>query len=805
MLKINKITIENFRGIKSPVIIDFVKGVNCTSALIYGRNGTGKSSIVDAWEWLINSKIEYLTKEGVSERDYPHKLSDGDNVYINIDFTHPIINSTKAVFNKTRITTPNYSGEYNEFKRYTVYPNFLRYSDLQEFVCKTKGDKYKYIAKFFGLEKFTKNQSDIQASFTRISAQLLNLRKTLIENEQSITTIIKNQIVDELTVVSFINAIASKYEIDTITEFKETYKIKDALSEIIKSNPIATELAEWKSFQIRLNQFYPILKLVQECIEIEKVFQNLKEDEANITNLILIELYSTATETLLKIENNDICPVCDKIYDGDLIVHIAKKHKTLDELKKKKDDYVLKRSTLIKKLELINNKVTIIQSEKGDNVLKTFSLFFDDINLLELQIPDTILLLKTSLKDLTNLTLSSKAEVLKIDYLSDSELENKEIVNTKIKSLSEDEKSKSLAIDFGNLIQLIDAYTKYLKNEKKVNYLENIANNLGIVFSKLTEYIQTQIQNTFTAIQSDVIECYNYLEGTNQFLNNPQIKLVSGKDKAIELEIDFVNEKISPAYKFMSESQINSFGLAIFLSAVKYFNSGFKFIVLDDIVNSFDAFKRPKVAQLLASKFSNFQILMLTHDQVFFDTMQRHFPQWTRYKFASWDYTTGPRCSFSNNYIEEIQNLIDEDDAISAGQKLGRYLEMVFGIVAENLQTPMRYKLENIYTLSEFYEPLVKRFKDKLKVANKQHKVSILFSEFEQGTIFRNYCAHWKDEASQFTASEIEGIFNKWLEIEAEMYCTSCKSYCRLDKSDNIEYVRCNCGSLNLKEDDKFI
>lgn len=47
MLKINKITIENFRGIKSPVIIDFIKGRNATSALIYGRNGTGKSSIVD--------------------------------------------------------------------------------------------------------------------------------------------------------------------------------------------------------------------------------------------------------------------------------------------------------------------------------------------------------------------------------------------------------------------------------------------------------------------------------------------------------------------------------------------------------------------------------------------------------------------------------------------------------------------------------------------------------------------------------------------------------------------------------------
>ena len=56
-----------------------------------------------------------------------------------------------------------------------------------------------------------------------------------------------------------------------------------------------------------------------------------------------------------------------------------------------------------------------------------------------------------------------------------------------------------------------------------------------------------------------------------------------------------------------------------------------------------------------------------------------------RYKFSSWDYTTGPRCNFSNNYIEEIEKLIIDDDPIGAGQKLGRYLEMVFGIINENL------------------------------------------------------------------------------------------------------------------------
>lgn len=460
---------------------------------------------------------------------------------------------------------------------------------------------------------------------------------------------------------------------------------------------------------------------------------------------------------------------------------------------------------MIKKLELSSRKLAIIKSESNKKVLLTLNPFFNDIDFLTTEIPKSISVLKKKFNNLEALNISTKEDILKIDLISEKETEYKQLVIDKIKVLSADKNSKDLATNFYIIIQLITANSNFIKNYRKVGYLSNIITKLNLFFAKLTSFIQEQIQNTFTAIQTDLNFCYNFLESSNQILKNPEIKLVTGRDKAVELEIEFADEKVSPAYKFMSESQVNSFGLSIFLSAVKYFNNDFKFIILDDVVNSFDAFKRPKVSQLLARRFNDFQVLMLTHDQIFFDTVQRDFPQWNRYKFASWDYTTGPRCIFSNNYIEEIQELIDDDNPIGAGQKLGRYLEMVFGQVNQNLKTPIQYKLENVYTLSEFYNPLVKRFKDKLKLPNKKHIISNLFSEFEQGTIFRNYSVHYKNEATQFTSDEIDAVLKKWLEIEAQIYCDTCKSYCHLEKIDSVEYVKCNCGSLDLKDEIKFI
>jgi hypothetical protein len=350
-----------------------------------------------------------------------------------------------------------------------------------------------------------------------------------------------------------------------------------------------------------------------------------------------------------------------------------------------------------------------------------------------------------------------------------------------------------------------EAYNNYLVYSKQVDYLAMLKSNFDLLFNQLTSFIQNTIQTTFTCISADVVDYFNILEGSNPFIKNPQIKFIPGKDKAVELEIEIMSEKVTPAFKFLSESQVNSFGMAIFLAAVKHFNDQFKFIILDDVVHSFDSFKRSRFSQLLANKLDDFQVLILTHDQIFFDTLQRDFPSWNRYKFTSWDFAAGPRYRLAKNYSEEISEFLQEDNPLAAGQSLGRYLEWTFGVLNENLKTPMPYKLENVYTLSEFFEPLKARINKLLRQSIKQHKLVTLFDEFETGTIFRNYCVHWKNEASQFTTPEIEFIFNKWIETQQMIYCPSCKSFVKYESIDHTDYLRCNCGTINLMDERHYI
>jgi hypothetical protein len=805
MLKIKKITVENFRGLRLPVCIDFVKGNKPTSALIYGRNGTGKSSIVDAWEWLHNFSIENLNRGGVSLTDLPHKASAGINSYISVDFQHTSINNATATFNPKKITTPTTTGEYNEFKALSTYPNYLRYTDLNDFICnKRQAARYEYIAKYFGLEKFSLLQDTLQATLNRQTINLKSLQAAFGASGISINTITGLTMVDEATIVNFINTIAAKHKITAITTFKEAETVKIALQKIIQKNPVTKELTEWKAFQTRQNQFYPITTAKANCIALENLFTNLKQNEESIKQLILSSLYEQSIQVISKLEDKSKCPVCDKTFNGDLLQHITAKHNSLAALTKMKAEFDAKKSLLEKQFEGISRKIAAIEAESSSVVLAAFQTFFDELTTISSTLPSSIATLKKQLKDLITLSISNDKAIAKIDTIISNEATSKKFVSDKIAALSKDETTKTLAQDYTNISNIIDNFKSHSINKEKVTYLKTITGNLQTFFNSLTSYIQTEIQSTFTTISADVVDYFNVLENSNPDIKNPALKLITGKDKAVELEIEFVSEKITPAFKFLSESQVNSFGLAFFLAAVKRFNKDFKFFILDDVVNSFDSFKRPRVAKLIVSKFSDFQVLMITHDRIFFDTVQRNFPEWQRYKFTSWDYSTGPKFKPSKNYLEEIQSYIEDDNPITAGQTLGKYLEWIFGILCQNMETPIPYRVENIYTLSDYYNPLAKRFRDKIKLANKKHKLFDLLDEFETGTIYRNYCVHWKNEATQFTTEEIDTIFKKWVEIEQIIFCTSCKSFAHYENINNTNYVRCNCGTVNLLDEKHY-
>ena len=207
-------------------------------------------------------------------------------------------------------------------------------------------------------------------------------------------------------------------------------------------------------------------------------------------------------------------------------------------------------------------------------------------------------------------------------------------------------KTFATAVDLWNELETIETTLSILKSTYK---------DFSVIVENYIDSSIANVQKRFEIISDDVGKYFEILEQDTNGLKGAVLKLLPEEDRAVELQIDFHGDPIYPAYKYLSESQLNSFGLSVFLASAKYFNVNFRFIILDDIINSFDGYKRPRIVELLKTQLPDHQILLLTHDNVWHELLFESFPSSIKKRFVRWEYNHGPIDSEGYTPLEKIK------------------------------------------------------------------------------------------------------------------------------------------------------
>ena len=109
--------------------------------------------------------------------------------------------------------------------------------------------------------------------------------------------------------------------------------------------------------------------------------------------------------------------------------------------------------------------------------------------------------------------------------------------------------------------------------------------------------------------------------------------------KAISPVVEFNDKKIDGHQDFLNEARLTAIALSIFLAAVKLADADpanpdpLRLLVLDDVLIGLDLNNRLPLLELLRSEFPNHQIILLTHDLVWFEIAKEYTEDW-----ASWAY-----------------------------------------------------------------------------------------------------------------------------------------------------------------------
>jgi DNA repair exonuclease SbcCD ATPase subunit len=806
---IKQMTIGGFRGILAPLTLDFSKANSDRSMVIYGRNGTGKSSITDAWEWFHTEKILHLAREGAGPSSFPHKNAQNGETYVEIVFKDNALSTIRLDYNHDKITKPVSIGDIEKLRSLSPHPCHIRFEDLTRFVYLTKTDRYDALAQLMG---FTP-QVEIQKSFRRILRKLREDLNELANKHKEIEDQLKDHLelknLSSAQIQESLNRILERYKISPVSEKSEFQRAKENLAKLVDDDPISNELSSLHQLKKAIESIPYPEEPNSKIRSLAKAVEQFVKTERDVADMLLLDLYEKADEIILQLEMEGekvgVCPLCNQPYMGDLHAHISTELSALKQLKESRDNFLQSQKEVIDSLpkeKLLGERIEII--------LEEFAVFSEAYSLNEMR--EHIQELEASLTGTRKFVAAELGELgletvtlleANLRELNEvlSKLENKEsaiikMISNRIQILEEDTSRKNLVIDYYKLETGIKLWTRLEDSQQKISSLDDIADKFeGIV----DDYVQSSIYNVqkrFDVISQDVQKYFGLLESDTDGLGKPELKLLTDVDRAVELQVEFHGTLVYPAYRYLSESQLNSFGLSIFLASTKYFNDKFRFLILDDVINSFDGYKRPKVIELLKREFTEHQVLLLTHDSVWCDRLYSSFPNWIRQRIKRYEPNSGPFIEDAYAPIEIIEELIEDDEPVRAGRNLGPFLEQQLQELCEAFEALVKYNQKNEYTL----EPLMDRFRVRIKdKLTKNHPLYKAVEALQDESGFRNLCAHWKNPDIQLTLEEMKSVLEKWKFIAGLVRCQEKNCYQYVGYDGNSGFI-CPCGATHLEK-----
>lgn len=802
-IKIKNLRIKGIRGAKNNLELP----LNGRSILLYGDNGTGKSSISDALEWFYSNRVEHLSSNEIDLKDALRNatLSDDDNSEVAIDFVRKGLNATKSLYlkrGKFNVDVSNKSDEFNKYLNNSTEENLLlRYHYLRDFIDNTKGDKLKYLSDIIGFSEVTKKKDVLRKSYNSIrieiknqnfEAQIATQKEMLIEK---IGAAISRE--EDLIEVLDKKAVALKTDIE-IKTIEDIDKLLDHLKKGTNKK-LNQELA----FLEKVNSSIATLRKEIEFINTEydkyyQEFQKIANDVESILRTFLAELLKTGDKVLAKkYHSEESCPLCLQPKSiEDLRREIAGRLKEIHKSSEKKAVFDKAKESVaaitqerIKRLDVLLLENLI---EEGDH---------KELKLGVIALKEKIEYIQNAsmIKVTSGATVSDKNTIGL--WVSDFEFQSK--IADRIKEIKGILEKDNSAVVYSNISASKDAFLQIKLFEKQRKKLEGQRKSLELIYNEFIKIQKEGLENFISKFSKKINEFYQYMNPNEPF-QEIKIEIIGEDDElnGITIAYEYNGEWVSPPQKYFSESHLNCYGLSFFLASVEAFNEKNSFILLDDVISSFDTNHRKRFAELLFEKFSKYQIILLTHEYDWFKNFVSPMAKQKNWiiNTIKWSETKGTFLDEKPNELKKRIELAIADSKIdSLGNPLRIYLEHSLKQICYNLDVKVsfRYNDDNEKRMpDELINALKSRIKDKSE--SLKEKFPIIERVANSG-LFGNLVSH--DNPFDPKIGDLKAF---WSDIEALENIFQCNQEdCRKQRVSLMNYdtvakkVRCGCGFTN--------
>ena len=756
--RITGVTATAFRGVPGTLAINLKQG---QSLLVLGDNGTGKSTIADALEWYFTGRIAYLSHEGrgTALRNY----AASPDVATVVDVATAGSLGGRAALPDGPPSAPRSAGQRETF--------LLRGRTLAEFVDRSKAEKWRVIAEILGLESVDKLRLDLQRARNDLGRDLRKAQEAVKRGAEALAAALGtgNTRISCDRVVEAISRRCRDAGVDPPGSFAV---VIDPVWHAAQPAPGASVAAPLASLVAELRVVGPSSFSGGPVERWNREVSDLGRPDAHYIAML------TAAREVLRRSEDAMCPLCQQPIDlGSLRRMVVQ---SLTDLKEASDRLQSVRGDL----QGLTRDVDDAEQWRRERWKKAAGL--------GITFPDVPASPARSLREAIASYTAVAAQPLR-DYSEQLRAWDAVCADAVGRAMPAEGTSRDEFL--GEIAMIAQKARDWSNAVGGVETIERAYKLANAIFEGYQDHQGRHIREILERISGRVAEIYGFLH-PREGLGSVDVELWG--DKGVELAVDFHGRLAKPPHGVPSESHLNSLAIALFLGMAETFNDRIGFLVLDDVVNSFDIEHRGQLAQLLATGFEERQLIVMTHDPIFFERISKLAPSWRRLEFTSWSYDQGPRMrSYETQVtIGQARQALAANDTMGAAQKGRRALEELLQEICEGLAAPLPFRrgrqndqreaIELVNglrrTLKEYAPALLRELAPLLRLLEADVAAAL------------NTEAH--ASTGQASLAEVASVLDRIEQLDRQWSCIQCGT--RDSFKGTPEAARCRCGSSHF-------
>lgn len=785
-MKITSLPLSSLRGIPSgwPTLQIGERGL-----VVLGPNGAGKSSIIDGLEFAITgaSSLFSENRTGVNWSAASRHIKGGAP---QVDVT---LKSNGQDYLLTTAKPP--TSDVSVWREEATKSRFvLRRHMLLKFIEGSPKDRYTRLEPFLNLDDYVKIEKTLESLLMLMKTNVVTEEAAAAKAEQRLRAIFSiddSADISKDKILHVLNEVLVKVGAPEVLADADPSSTEDLIDVELKGYAQDSRLTALQGLKVGVQKltlpitFRPLLENLRTALSDLEV-----EEKASSTNIPADFLIRG--RDIIDVSSAKECPICEQ--DVDYAALIARLNSRID---------------LGTKLSGAQSAVKVAKRaalgpiEYLLHAMEQFILDWQRI--MPSQLSEKYEQTSGLLKDAV-LALGAKIEVRIVQQLSarfSAALESHDEAVASITAQIDQEAGGDRRKLLGDACIMLHALKKDWPVQEQARGRVVIAYKKQKSSERLYGHAVEARKRTVQAILDDVAGIANQFYDEmhpGEDIANSKLLVRQNQEGSIILQTEFYGKEGSPLLHY-SESHLDTLGLCYFLALRKREarnNPGFKLLILDDVMHSVDARHRSKFASLLKREFDDHQIILVTHDEIFYQRLRQAIGSKCKFvAITNWDIERGP---FLGDASTDLDLILDENLQLKkSGRDLaaacGRFFEWLLRNATENLSVAIPARFSRNHDIGNMWPPLASKMRKQKYFKNQLPKIC---DEIDTHGWVRNAIgAHYNEADAPPEPEEVRNFARSLSALYRALNCDDCGSF--IIKVADHDW-RCTCNKLKYSE-----